>query len=141
MHHLSGEAVQYQPGPPLTILGDHDELRAAVSNLLDNAVKYSASGVHVGVTVQTEEDRYAVLRVQDTGTGIEEPDLKRIFKRFYRAGAAVSSRVKGTGLGLFIVRNVVRRHGGKVWAESAGPGHGSTFVMRFPLARSRGAEW
>lgn len=136
LHHVSGEALRFDPGPPLTILGDHDELRAAVSNLLDNAVKYSGSDIHVHVSAEAEDDRYAVLRVRDRGAGIEQPELKRIFKRFHRAGAAVASRVKGTGLGLFIVRNVVRRHGGKVWAESAGPGKGSTFVMRFPLARN-----
>lgn len=135
LHHVGPDNLRYEPGPPVPMTGDHDELKAAVSNLLDNAIKYSGSDIHVDVTAQAEEDRYAVLRVRDRGAGIEQPELKRIFKRFYRAGAAMASRVKGTGLGLFIVRNVVRRHGGKVWAESAGAGKGSTFVMRFPLSR------
>ena len=132
LHHITAESLRYEPVAPLPMLGDHDEIRAAVSNLLDNAVKYSGSDVRVEVTTQSEEDgKYAVLRVRDHGAGIEQPE----FKRFYRAGGAIAARVKGTGLGLFIVRSVVRRHGGRVWAESAGPGKGSTFVIRFPIAK------
>ncbi len=71
--------------------------------------------------------------MRDQGAGISPPELKRIFKRFYRIPGAMATRVKGTGLGLFIVRSVVKRHGGKVFAESAGPGQGSTFTVQLPV--------
>jgi signal transduction histidine kinase len=135
LYHLPPEAIEYKPEHGLQILGDLDEVRAAVSNLLDNAVKYSGSDVHVTVETSQEDGKYASIRVKDTGHGIPDSELKRIFKRFYRMGGPVATRVKGTGLGLYIVRSVARRHGGKAWAESAGPGKGSTFVLQFPLAR------
>jgi signal transduction histidine kinase len=137
IYHLPPDALQFEPGTPLPILGDYDEVRAAVSNLLDNAVKYSAHGIRVQVAAKAEEGKYAVLRVKDEGSGIVEAELKRIFKRFYRARGTTASRVQGTGLGLFIVRSVARRHGARVWAESPGPEKGSTFVMQFPIAGVR----
>jgi two-component system sensor histidine kinase SenX3 len=135
LHHLPAESIRYSPGPPLRIAGDLDEVRAAVSNLLDNAIKYSGAGARVDVETASEEGRFALVRVRDNGPGIPGPELKRVFRRFYRMSGPQAARVKGTGLGLFIVRSVARRHGGRAWAESAGPGHGSTFVMRFPLDR------
>jgi signal transduction histidine kinase len=132
--------IRYQRAEaPLTILGDFDEVQAAVSNLIDNAVKYS--GAHVDVTVKTTsaDGGYVTLRVTDQGPGIPQTELKRIFKRFYRVPGQLAMRVKGTGLGLYIVRAVARRHGGRAWAESEGLGRGSTFVLQFPAAR-RAAE-
>ena len=73
--------------------------------------------------------------MRDHGVGISPSERKRIFKRFYRIPGAMRTRVKGTGLGLFIVRSVVARHGGKVFAESDGPGHGSTFTVQLPVVR------
>jgi signal transduction histidine kinase len=73
------------------------------------------------------------LRVCDQGIGILPSEQKRIFKRFYRIPGVMATRVNGTGLGLFIVRSVVARHGGKVYAESGGIGQGSTFVVQLPL--------
>jgi signal transduction histidine kinase len=140
LHGIPPESLQYQLGPALPILGDYDEVHAAVSNLIDNAVKYS--GPHVdngdmGIEVGAYETggRFAEVRVKDRGAGIPGPELKRIFKRFYRIHGPVSTRVKGTGLGLYIVRSVAKRHGGRAWAESGGPGHGSTFTLQFPIAR------
>ena len=135
LHHLAADAIQFRPEANLQILGDLDEVRAAVSNLLDNAVKYSGSDVRVTVETSQQDGRYACIRVTDQGPGIPGTELKRIFRRFYRMSGPLATRVKGTGLGLFIVRSVARRHGGKVWAESPGPGRGSTFVLQFPLAR------
>jgi len=135
LHHLSAGALQYQPGLRLPILGDYDEVRAAVSNLLDNAVKYSGSEVKVEVSTAVQDGRFAVVRVQDQGAGIEQPELKRIFRRFYRTQGPTSARVKGTGLGLYIVRSVAKRNGGRVWAESGGQGLGSTFIMQFPITK------
>jgi signal transduction histidine kinase len=114
------------------IKGDHDELRAALSNLLDNAIKYSDKEVSVSVEVADTINNQVAVRVTDNGIGIPRAQLKRIFKRFYRVPGQVMARVKGTGLGLFIVQSIVERHGGKVTAESAGEGLGSTFTMQFP---------
>lgn len=114
------------------VSGDPDELRAAFSNLLDNAVKYSDDEVQVSVSVSAIDDKRVAVRVSDKGIGIPSAQLKRIFKRFYRVPGRFMARVKGTGLGLFIVHSVVRKHGGRVFAESGGLGHGSTFTIQLP---------
>ena len=101
--------------------GDAEELRTAVANVLDNAIKYSGSNVDIGVRLESDE-KHVVLRVRDQGVGIAGGELKRIFKRFYRVPNRSLAQVKGTGLGLFIVRAIARKHGGKVFAESAGEG-------------------
>ncbi len=137
LYNLPEESLNYQPGSPLTILADLDEVRAAVSNLVDNAVKYSGSDVKVTVEIVPTDEKHVSVRVRDQGAGIPKAELKQIFKRFYRARGPAAPRVPGTGLGLFIVRSVAKRHGGRAWAESEGPGHGSTFVLQLPIARSR----
>jgi signal transduction histidine kinase len=119
-------------GKGAKVSGDPDELRAAFSNLLDNAVKYSDDEVQVSVSVSATDDKRVVVRVADKGIGIPNAQLKRIFKRFYRVPGRFMARVKGTGLGLFIVQSVVRKHGGRVFAESPGLGHGSTFTILLP---------
>ncbi|HZQ50564.1 MAG TPA: HAMP domain-containing sensor histidine kinase [Bryobacteraceae bacterium] len=134
LYSLQPQALTYQPGPVLTISGDPDELRAAVSNLIDNAVKYSGNDVKVVAEIGSMDGKYGIVRVRDRGVGIQKSELKRIFKRFYRIPGPHSVRLKGTGLGLYIVRSVAKRHGGRVWAESEGPGRGSTFVMELPIA-------
>ena len=135
LHHLSDEALQYHPGPAASIMGDPDEVRAAVSNLIDNAVKYSGDAVNVTVATDVVDDKFVSLRVRDQGAGIPKWELKQIFKRFYRVPGPLATRVKGTGLGLFIVRSVAKRHGGRAWAESEGPGRGSTFVLQLPVVK------
>jgi signal transduction histidine kinase len=135
LYGVPAGSVRYQgEGGAVTILGDLDEVQAAVSNLIDNAVKYSGNHVDVVVKASLADSRYVTLRVTDQGPGIPPTELKRIFKRFYRVPGQLATRVKGTGLGLYIVRAVARRHGGEAWAESEGPGRGSTFVLRFPAA-------
>jgi signal transduction histidine kinase len=114
------------------VSGDVDELRAAFSNLIDNAVKYSDDEVRVSVSVSTLDDKRVAVRVSDKGIGIPSAQLKRIFKRFYRVPGRFMARVKGTGLGLFIVESVIKKHGGRVFAESRGLGHGSTFTVLLP---------
>jgi signal transduction histidine kinase len=112
-------------------------LKAVVSNLVDNAVKYSGPDVRVAVELEQPQATQARLRVHDEGVGIPAGELKPIFRRFYRSPGAIAARVKGTGLGLFIVRSVIKRHGGKVFAESEGPGRGSTFTVELPLLPRR----
>lgn len=135
LHHLPPESLVYRPGPPIQIQGDRDEVQSAVFNLIDNAVKYSRSNVHVTVETAITGGLSVTVRVRDQGMGIPKAELKRIFKRFYRVPGAAPMRPTGTGLGLYIVRSVAKRHGGRVWAESPGPGQGSTFVLQFPISR------
>ncbi len=134
---LSESALIYSVSPEVSsarVSGDVDELRAAFSNLLDNAVKYSDKEVAVSVSVSALDDKRLAVRVADKGIGIPSAQLKRIFKRFYRVPGRFMARVKGTGLGLFIVHSVVTKHGGRVFAESAGLGHGTTFTVLLPRA-------
>jgi two-component system, OmpR family, sensor histidine kinase SenX3 len=133
LHGISDGGLYYEPGDPVTFIADEEEVRAAVSNLIDNAIKYSGTSVSVAVEVERAGNRVAV-RVRDRGAGIPKSELKHIFKRFYRIPGPLASRVKGTGLGLYIVRSVAKRHHGRAWAESDGPGQGSTFVLEFPVA-------
>jgi two-component system sensor histidine kinase SenX3 len=135
LHSLTAESLQFRPGPPATVLGDADEVRAAVSNLIDNAVKYSGSEVKVTVETAKVDGKFVSVRVKDEGPGIPKTELKRVFRRFHRVPGPLASRVKGTGLGLYIVRSVAKRHGGRAWADSEGPGRGSVFVLQLPIAR------
>jgi two-component system, OmpR family, sensor histidine kinase SenX3 len=135
LHGVTPESLEYYPGPRITIVGDSDEVQAAVSNLIDNAVKYSGNTTHVKVDISMVGVKYVWIRVRDDGPGIPKNELKRIFKRFYRVPGPLATRVQGTGLGLYIVRSVAKRHGGRVWAESGGLGHGSTFVLQLPIAK------
>jgi signal transduction histidine kinase len=134
IHSIPPESLTFRPGPAVGILADLEEVRAAVSNLIENAVKYS--GKDVNVRVETEQvDGYVLMRVKDAGVGIPKTELKRVFKRFHRVPGVLTSRVKGTGLGLYIVRSVAKRHGGRAWAESEGAGRGSTFFLQLPVAK------
>jgi two-component system, OmpR family, sensor histidine kinase SenX3 len=135
LHGVAPESLHYEAGPPLPIQGDYDEVHAAVSNLIDNAIKYSGNEMGIEVAAYESDGRFAEVRVKDSGAGIAGPELKRIFKRFYRIHGPGAMRVKGTGLGLYIVRSVAKRHGGRAWAESGGPGQGSTFTLQFPIAK------
>jgi two-component system, OmpR family, sensor histidine kinase SenX3 len=135
-HHLPPESLRYEQsvnhGAAAGVLGDSEELRAAVSNVLDNAVKYSGDQVDISVRLDTPDEKLVTLSVRDQGVGIPAEELKRIFKRFYRVSNRSLSHVKGTGLGLFIVRAIARKHGGRVFAESEGEGRGTRVVMELP---------
>ena len=135
LHRVPAEALRYQPCGSAEVFGDLEEIRAAVTNLIDNAVKYSAAQVNVTVETSKLDGRFVVLRVKDQGPGIAKSELNRVFRRFYRVPGPLASRIKGTGLGLYIVRSVAKRHGGRAWAESEGPGHGSTFALQLPIAK------
>jgi two-component system sensor histidine kinase SenX3 len=133
-HHLPPEELRFgiQPQEKLLMKGNVYELRTAVFNLIENAVKYSGDKKDIIVDVLTPNIDTVLLQVRDQGVGIPSSELKRIFKRFYRVSNSATGRVKGTGLGLFIVRSIARRHGGEAFAESQGTGRGSTFTLRLP---------
>jgi signal transduction histidine kinase len=131
-HQLPPEAMRFEGAETLMVSGDAGALETAVLNLLDNAVKYSRDKVEVDVEVWGDGDGHAHLRVRDQGIGITRPHLAFIFNRFYRIGAEVRRSHTGTGLGLFIVRSVVKGHRGTISAESLGPDRGSTFTVTLP---------
>ncbi len=116
----------------LIVRGVESQLITAVTNLLTNAVAYSASATHVSVSTRTRSG-FAEIAVTDAGVGIPDTDRQRVFERFYRVDQSRASATGGTGLGLAIVKHIVTNHGGsvEVWSE---PGIGSTFTVRIPLA-------
>ena len=137
-HHLPSEAIvlESHDAGPLMVRGDAEELRTVVTNLLDNAVKYSSDAVRVIVAVAAPAPDTVWVRVQDRGVGIPHKQLKRIFRRFYRVQTRGLKQVKGTGLGLYIVRSIARAHGGRVFAQSEGEGRGATFTLELPRLAS-----
>ncbi len=140
-HHLQPEALRFEPvvnhGEDAGVNGDPEELRTAISNVLDNAIKYSGERVDVSVRLETPDEKHITLSVQDHGLGIPPQELKRIFKRFYRVANRSVARVKGTGLGLFIVRAIAEKHGGRVFAQSEGEGRGTTVVLELPRSTTQ----
>jgi len=135
-HRLEQGALRYEEvaanGSGLTVRGSADDLRTAVFNVLDNAVKYSGDRVDVRVQLDASDEKRLVLRVEDEGVGIPPEDVKQVFKRFYRVTRRALTPVKGTGLGLYIVKAITKKHGGRVFAESEGDGQGTTIVMELP---------
>jgi two-component system, OmpR family, sensor histidine kinase SenX3 len=136
-HHLPPDSIVLEPTPGavrLHTLGIAEDLRTAVINVLDNAVKYSPEGVHIRCSLAITRYTWVTLSITDTGVGIPQNQLKRIFNRFYRVPGRSMAKIKGTGLGLFLVRNIARQHGGDATATSAGASLGATITITLPLA-------
>jgi two-component system sensor histidine kinase SenX3 len=137
-HHLPPDSIVLEPTPGavrLRTIGIPEDLRIALNNVLDNAVKYSPDGVHIRCALAITRYTWISVTITDTGVGLPANQFKRIFNRFYRVpGRAAISRIKGTGLGLFLVRNIARQHGGDATAISPGPGLGTTITLTLPLA-------
>ncbi|HJS56558.1 MAG TPA: HAMP domain-containing sensor histidine kinase [Vicinamibacteria bacterium] len=131
-NQLGADVIRCDGPETLVLRGDAAALETAVLNLLDNAVKYSRENVQIEVEVGAHGDGQAFLRIRDHGVGMSRAHLAYIFNRFYRIGAEVRRRRTGTGLGLFIVKSVVKGHHGTVAAESPGPDRGSTFTITLP---------
>jgi signal transduction histidine kinase len=135
-HHLQPEAITLEDIPGsvrLFVFANADDLRTAILNLLDNAVKYSPNGVHITCHLGIQRYTWVVLSITDTGLGLLPREFKRVFKRFYRAPSNDQVKIKGTGLGLFLVSTIARQHGGSIRALSEGPGKGTTFQLKLPL--------
>ena len=124
----------FPPNFPV-IRGDADQLRRALFNLVQNAVKYSPNGGEVLVAGEVAS-AYVVVRVIDHGIGIEAGEEERIFERFHRSDTRLSRTTAGVGLGLYITRSIVEGHGGRIWAESPGPGRGTVFNMALPIGET-----
>lgn len=135
--HLSEAQIRRVPFAgderPAEVLADGSAIKAAILNLLDNAVKYSGDHIDVSVEAGVVGD-WGVVRVTDRGAGFAPHEAARLFKRFYRVPGALTQRIKGTGLGLFIVHHTAVQHGGRATASSAGPGKGATFTLEIPAA-------
>jgi signal transduction histidine kinase len=122
-----------EPAEEIKLSGDAAELQTALTNLLDNAVKYSSGEPKIFVRVKKSGERKVQIFIKDSGIGLEPGELKRVFKRFYRVSSSATQSKKGNGLGLFIVKSIIEKHGGKVHADSKGEGKGSTFIIQLPV--------
>ncbi|MBV9577413.1 MAG: GAF domain-containing protein [Chloroflexi bacterium] len=129
--------TSFPPNFPI-IRGDADQLRRALFNLVQNAVKYSPNGGEVLVVGEPVGSDAVLVRVIDHGSGIAPGEEERIFDRFHRSDNRLSRATTGVGLGLYITRSIVAGHGGRIWAESDGPGRGSVFSMLLPVGGGTG---
>jgi signal transduction histidine kinase len=116
---------------PIKIRADKDKIKQVIGNLLDNATKYTPKGsITMSIAIT---DNFAILSIRDTGIGIDPQTINDLFKKFARAKNAERIDVMGSGLGLFVAREIMKAQNGEIWAESKGEGKGSTFYVKFPL--------
>ncbi len=129
---------------PASIIADERKLKQILYNLLANAVKFSPAGGEVRLRSELT-DGLLQISIEDSGVGIKNEDLQRIFNPFEQADSSLNRRFQGTGLGLSLTRSMVELHGGKIWAESEGEGKGARFFFLMPIAQSdtnvEKAEW
>jgi len=132
--HIGGAGIRNEKviAPTFMINADPDRVSEVLTNLIDNAIKYTARG-SVDVEVLADQD-FVTVKVHDTGMGISPQEQKHIFEKFYRVNNELTREQSGTGLGLYITRNLVERYGGTIWVESK-PNQGSTFAFKLPLAK------
>ena len=123
---------------PVVVEGDPDRLRVMVQHLITNALKYSPAGAPILVTVASG-DAGARIVVKDSGVGFNPSDLTVLFQKYGQAQTAKATSAQGVGLGLYVTRLLAEAHGGRVTAESVGPGQGSTFQLWLPVRQPKGA--
>lgn len=136
-YNLNDEIKLIEPAKMIMVSGDNAELQTVLTNLLDNAVKYSKDEVKILIKLTEFNKKYTEILIKDSGVGIAPAELKRVFKRFYRVPNASTQKAKGTGLGLYIARSIIKKHGGKIFVESKGEDKGTTFIIRLPKTKNK----
>lgn len=132
-YKLDDDAVEVFDVPEDAFVeGDLTELRTVFGNLLDNAVKYSNGTIRITIKTRIYLKQFVEIHIRDKGVGIAENELKKVFKRFYRVQNDSTQTAKGTGLGLYIVNSIIKKHKGKIYVKSKGENKGSTFIIRLP---------
>lgn len=131
---ISNHNIVFVSAPGIWLNADREKTSQVFNNLLSNADKYSPPGSTIEVTA-TVKDNYAEVSVRDEGTGVNSEDLPRLFERYYRVKEADKNHIAGFGIGLYLCAEIVKLHGGKIWAESQ-PGNGSTFFFTLPVHKS-----
>jgi len=127
------------PGNLPKVMIDSDKMQIAISNLLDNAVRYTPRGGKITVAIEKRDEEWLEVRIQDTGAGIPKNQQNKVFAKFFRGDNIMKIETEGTGLGLFIAKNIIEAHGGKIWFESE-INKGTTFYLTIPL-KERFAEF
>lgn len=121
------------PEKTLKIMADEEKIKLAITNLIDNAINYTLPGGTVTIALK-EGEKDLIFSVQDTGIGIPEKERPRIFTKFFRGAEAIKVQTSGSGLGLFITKNIIEAHGGKIWFESKEK-KGTTFYFTIPIQK------
>ncbi|MBN2338177.1 MAG: HAMP domain-containing histidine kinase [Acidobacteria bacterium] len=134
LYEKEGRRIEFDEGRDVHAVIDRSAMRVVIGNLLENAARYSPPDTRVRIRVHREM-RSCRIDVVDGGNGIPGKDLKNVFKMFWRGSEEETRHLRGTGLGLYIVRTIVQNHGGRVWASSPGIGRGATFSVRLPRVR------
>ena len=127
-HHISLSKCD-----PIAVYADRDKINSVISNLISNAVKYSANDTPIEITC-TIKDNDVTVSVRDEGIGIKPSDAEKIFDRYYRVENSNTRHISGFGIGLYLSAEIIQRHGGRIWLESE-PGKGSTFYFSLPLEK------
>jgi len=115
-----------------TLILDSDKIRQVIYNIIENAMKYTAKGFIKVSSYKTPDKSRAVLKVQDSGIGINKESLGKIFQKFTQANERIEINIRGVGLGLYLAQEIIKAHQGRIWAESEGQGKGSTFYIELP---------
>jgi two-component system, OmpR family, sensor histidine kinase VicK len=134
LYEKEGRTIVFEKGRDAHVAIDRSAMRVVLANLLENAARYSPRDSKIRLRL-SRDLRSCRLDVVDSGVGISGKDLKQVFKMFWRGSEGRTSHVRGTGLGLYIVRNIVKDHRGKIWVSSQGLARGSTFSVRLPRVR------
>jgi PAS domain S-box-containing protein len=128
---VNSHQLNFIPCAATEVYADHDKISSVISNLISNAVKYSPRGKNVDITCEVSEGK-AIVSVKDEGMGIKAQDIDKIFDRYYRVQSNHTQHISGFGIGLYLSAEIVRRHGGEIWAESES-GKGSKFTFSIPV--------
>lgn len=116
-----------------TVSADLGKIRQAIMSVIDNAIKYTLRGsINISLSMGGLGKRSVIIRVSDTGIGMNEVTMEKIFKKFSRANTANKTYTEGSGLGLYVAQEILKRHGGRIWGESKGEGLGSSFFIEIP---------